>query len=47
MSCMDEQFIKKCFGNQNPFTVPNGYFSNISSRILNIIGSMKLTSGSR
>ena len=47
MRCMDEQFIKKCFGKQDHFCVPKGYFDNLSLRILDNIGLMKLTADSR
>ena len=45
MRCMDEQFIKKCFGKQEHFRVPKGYFANLPLRILKNIVSIKLTAG--
>lgn len=42
---MDEQFIKKCFGKQEHFCVPKGYFANLSMRIINNIVAIKLTAG--
>ncbi len=47
MRCMDEQFIKKCFGKQEHFRVPKEYFANLSSRILNHIVAIKLTADAR
>lgn len=40
---MDEQFIKKRFGKQEHFCVPKGYFESLPLRILDIIGTLKLT----
>lgn len=47
MRCKDEQFIMRCFGKQEYFCVPKGYFANLPLRILDLVGSLKLTTDAR
>lgn len=33
----DERYIESCFGKKAPFTVPEGYFDNLTQNIMNSV----------
>lgn len=41
----EEKYIADTFGKKTPFSVPNGYFDDLNSRIMRSVGSTRVTSG--